>query len=111
MSNSELTNTIELYCKIPFTETTGTFQIQNNLTISQFLDYVNCQVRNKFKINQSYEIEVIEVELGELGCPIERNDELTLHQRYRIINNCFVCYVRPVDPISRVFIRKNDYTR
>jgi len=111
MSNSELTSTIDLYCKIPFTETTGIFKIQNCLTISQFLEYVNHDVRNKLNINQIYDIEVIEVELGELGIPMETNNQQTICERYRITNNCFVCYVRPVDPITKVFVRKNDYTR
>lgn len=111
MLHSELmTDTIDLYCKIPFTEITGKFNIQHNLTISQFLEYINIHVRNKLNINQRYDIEVIEVDFGELGFPIETNNDETIIERYRIINGCFVCYVRPVDPNTRVFTRKNDYS-
>jgi hypothetical protein len=108
MSNFE--RTINLYCKIPFTETTGIFKIRNNLTISELLEYVNVHVRNKLNIDKSYNIEVVEVELGELGDPIETDNKQTLPQVYRNINNCLVFYIRPVHPITKVFIRKNDYT-
>jgi hypothetical protein len=110
MSIFEVNKTIELYCKIPFTETTGIFKIRYNLTISELLEYVNIHVRNKLNIDKSYDIEVVELELGELGKPIETNNKQTLRQVYRNINNCFVFYVRPVHPITKVFIRKNDYT-
>ena len=110
MSTSELMNTIILYCKIPFTEITGKFKIQSSLTISQFLEYVNIHIRNKLNINQIYDIEVVEVDSGELGVSIQSNDEETINQRYKIINGCFVCYIRPVHPITRVFVRKNDYS-
>ncbi len=102
--------TIELYCKIPFTEITGKFNIQDKLTISQFLEYVNTHIRNKLNINQKYDIEVIEAKLGELGLPIEPNNLQTIIQRYKIINGCFVCYVRPVESNTRVFTLKNDYS-
>lgn len=110
MTISEANYTIDLYCKIPFTETTGTFKIKNSLTTSQLVEYINTQVRDKFNIHNNYYIEVIEVESGELGIPIEANNELLRCQGYRNVNDYFVCYVRPVNPTTREFVRKNDYT-
>lgn len=107
---SKASRTIDLYCKIPFSETTGIFKIKKNLTTSQVIEYINTQVRDKFNIHKDYYIDVVEVESGELGSPIQSNNELFIYQNYKNINDYFVCYVRPIHVTTGTFIRKNDYS-
>jgi hypothetical protein len=62
-------------------------------------------------INSKYYIEVIDVGQTdkELAQCIEPRDEDTLLQRYCHINQPIAFYVRPVNPITREFVRQNDY--
>ncbi len=101
---------IEVYFKIPFTEDTKIFKIQNNLTITEFLEYINVYVRNQFNINDNYLIEVVDSDLGELGVPIQMNINQTLYERYGNIKSSLTYYIRPIHPITKLFVCKNDYT-
>jgi len=112
MTNPELPSVIEIYYKIPFTETTGIFKIKNSLTITELLVYIDTEIRSdlnhhfehnaellsQLNISSEYDIEVIDVELGELGPNLEPSEE-TLSERYRnkLFNNCLVYYFRLVD--------------
>ena len=109
MTNPELPSVIKIYYKIPFTETTGIFQIKDSLTITELLVYIdteirsdlnehNAQVLSQLNIHSEYDIEVIDAELDELGPKLEPNEE-TIRERYRnkIYNNSLAYYVRLVN--------------
>ena len=109
MTNPELPSVIKIYYKIPFTETTGIFQIKDSLTITELLVYIdteirsdlnehNAQVLSQLNIHSEYDIEVIDAELDETGCKLEPSEE-TLRERYRnkIYNNSLAYYVRLVN--------------
>ena len=91
-------NMIKLYCKIPYTEKKGLFKIRDDLTISELLHYIDTKVRLKLGIQSYYSIEVVDVELGEMGYKIENSNVETIRERYRnkLFDNCLVYYVRKV---------------
>ena len=106
MTNPELPSVIKIYYKIPFTETTGIFQIKDSLTITELLVYIdteirsdlnehNAQVLSQLNIHSEYDIEVIDAELDETGCKLEPSEE-TLRERYRnkLFNNSLAYYFR-----------------
>ena len=106
MTNPELPSVIKIYYKIPFTETTGIFQIKDSLTITELLVYIdteirsdlnehNAQVLSQLNIHSEYDIEVIDAELDETGCKLESSEE-TLRERYRnkLFNNSLAYYFR-----------------
>ena len=106
MTNPELPSVIKIYYKIPFTETTGIFQIKDSLTITELLVYIdteirsdlnehNAQVLSQLNIHSEYDIEVIDAELDELGPKLEPSEE-TIRERYRnkLFNNSLVYYFR-----------------
>jgi hypothetical protein len=109
MSSSHI-KIIEVYFKIPFTEMTKIFKIKNNLTITEFLKYVNVYVRNQFNINDNYVIEVVDSDLGELGVSIQTNTNQTIYERYGNIKSSLTYYLRPVHSVTKVFVCKNDYS-
>jgi hypothetical protein len=112
MTNPELPSVIEICYKIPFTETTGIFKIKNSLTITELLVYIDTEIRSdlnhhfehnaellsQLNISSEYDIEVIDVELGETGYKLEPSEE-TLSERYRnkLFNNRLVYYFRLTD--------------
>ena len=109
MTNPELPSVIKIYYKIPFTETTGIFQIKDSLTITELLVYIdteirsdlnehNAQVLSQLNIHSEYDIEVIDAELDETGCKLESSEE-TLRERYRnkLFNNSLAYYFRLTD--------------
>ena len=109
MTNPELPSVIKIYYKIPFTETTGIFQIKDSLTITELLVYIdteirsdlnehNAQVLSQLNIHSEYDIEVIDAELDETGCKLESSEE-TLRERYRnkLFNNSLAYYFRLKD--------------
>ena len=109
MTNPELPSVIKIYYKIPFTETTGIFQIKDSLTITELLVYIdteirsdlnehNAQVLSQLNIHSEYDIEVIDAELDETGCKLEPSEE-TLRERYRnkLFNNSLAYYFRLKD--------------
>jgi hypothetical protein len=55
-------------------------------------------VRLKLGIQSYYSIEVVDVELGEMGYKIENSNVETIRERYRnkLFDNCLVYYVRKV---------------
>jgi hypothetical protein len=104
------TTTVMIYFKIPYTDITHTCVVNNRLTTLQLIDYVNVDVRNNLNINPRYDIELVEVGKpdGELApCVEPRNDE-TLLQRYHS-PNMIAYYARPVHPITREFVRRDNY--
>ncbi len=109
MTNSNVSKTIEVYFKIPFTEVTKIFKIKNNLTITEFLEYVNNYVRNQFNINKNYVIEVVDSDSGELGIPIQTNNQ-KLYQIYGNVKTSLTYYIRPIHPVTRRFVCKTDYS-
>jgi hypothetical protein len=114
-NNTQQVRYFDIYCKIPFTEVTGTFRVQSNMTITQFLEYANADIRNNLNIHSYYAIEVVQtgkpgVELAEA---IEPTHEQTLEERYGNIynaGNLVAFYIRPVNPVTREFIRRVDYS-
>ena len=104
-------NTVTIYFKIPYTDITTTCVVDNSLTTLQLMDYVNVDVRNNLNINPRYDIELVEVgqRAGELAtCMEPRNDE-TLLQRCNGSSKLMAFYARPVHPITREFVRRDNY--
>lgn len=91
-----MSNTIDLYCKIPYTEIIGIFEIKDDLTISELLDYIDTEVRLKLNIQWYNSIEVVDIELGEMGYSIVNSHVETIRERYRnkLFNNNLALYVR-----------------
>jgi hypothetical protein len=112
MATPQESNTIQVYFKIPFTDITTTCVVDTGLTTTQFINYVNVEVRNKLNINSRYDIEIVEAGNpgGEFASYMEARDDQTLLQRFNIINKLIAFYARPVIPITREFIRQNDYS-
>ena len=94
-----MSNMINLYCKIPYTEKKGRFKIRDDITISELLHYIDTKVRLKLSIQSYYNIEVVDIELGETGYKIENSNVETIRERYRnkLFDNSLVYYVRKVD--------------
>lgn len=111
MSSSQESTTIRVYCKIPYTDISTVFQIQNSLTTKEFLEYVNINVRNNLNINQRYDIEIVDTGKphGELAEPMEPRCDETLLERYGNTNTLVTFYARPINPITREFIRNANY--
>jgi hypothetical protein len=111
MSNTEESSTFQFYFKIPFTEITTFVEIQKCLTTNEFLEYVNIEVRNNLNINSKYDIEVVDAGKpnGELAYCMEPRYDETLLQRYGNVKTIIACYARPVHPITREFIRRDNY--
>ena len=99
MTNPELPKVINVYYKIPYTETSGIFKIKDSLTITELLVYIDTEIRPELNISSEYKIEVIDAELGETGCKLEANNQETIRERYRnkLFNNCLVYYFRLTD--------------
>lgn len=112
MASPQESNIISVYFKIPYTEITTLLRIPNNLTIRQFLEYVDNDLpRINLNIHQRYSIQVVETGKpgGELAVEMEPRDDQTLLQRYGN-NNSIAFYVRPVEPSTRQFIRSDIYS-
>jgi len=112
MATPQESNTIQVYFKVPFTDITTTCTVNCSLTTLEFMDYVNSDVRNNLNINSRYDIEIVDTgkPAGELApCMEPRNDE-TLLQRYNVVNKLIAVYARPVHPITREFIRRDNYS-
>jgi hypothetical protein len=76
------------------------------------MEYVNVEVRNNLNINSRYDIELVEVGKpdGELApCMEPRNDE-TLLQRCNGSPKLMAYYARPIHPITREFVRRDNYS-
>jgi len=109
---SQESNIIKVYFKIPFSEITTICEIEDSLTISKFINYVNVEVRDKLNINERWYIEVVEAGNinGELALCMDPSDE-TLLQRYNNRSKAFLAYyARPVNPITREFVRNINYS-
>ena len=115
---SEDTNFIEVYCKIAYSEINDIFNVPKNLTISNFINYANSTIRNRFHIHSSYDIEVIEIGDHTYNCPnelipkMEENHNQTMYEKYGHLynRNCLMAfYIRPVNPVTREFIRRENY--
>ena len=110
MSVIESNTAYEIYCKIPWTERTGYFKVPKNLTISEFLEYVDTHIRDYFMIDQTYNIEVVEVSDKKLNCAselapmLEPRTDQTLEQAYGHIYNknmSMAFYIRTVNRLPR----------
>lgn len=117
MSTTEILQTIWVYFKIPFTEITALFKLQDNLPMNELFEYVNTDIRNNLNINTKYDIQLVET-----GQPNEElaynittyRYEQTLREIYdsnnNYNNNTISFYVRPIHHITREFVRQNDYS-
>lgn len=112
MSNIEEFHIIKVYCKIPFTEISHTFVVQDNLTICEFLQFTNIYLHNKLNINTKYDIELVVVgqPLKEFAPPLESRDSQRLRDKFSNISNLIAFYARPINPNTREFVRQNDYS-
>ena len=104
-----------IYCKIPFTDVSGMFTVQSNMTIAEFIEHANTNFRNNLNIHSSYDIEVVQTgnREAELASPIETTNTQTLEQIYGHIynaGNIIAFYIRPVNPVTREFIRRANYS-
>lgn len=112
MATPEESNTIQVYFKIPFTDITTTCTVDCSLTTLEFIDYVNADVRNNLNINSRYDIELVDTGKpgGELAQCMEPRNDVTLLQRYNNVNKLIAFYARPIHPITREFIRRDNYS-
>lgn len=116
-TNTQELRTMEFYCKIPYTEITGTFRVPCELTIAQFYEYCNNVVKVNLNIHSRYDIELVDIDnnvngQAELARAIELRNNQTLKERYHLNynnNNQTAIYIRPVNPTTREFIIQNDY--
>jgi hypothetical protein len=103
--------TIMFYFKVPFTEIRCSYKFPENITITQFLEKVNKDILTILKIHSKYYLEVVETntDKGEYGQALLPNDRQTLQHRYGNLNSDISFYVRPVDPITKIFTRQTSY--
>ena len=59
MTSTECFNSIEIYFKIPYTKITEIVDISDHLTISEFIKYVNNEIRQLLRINEKYDIGIV----------------------------------------------------
>ena len=118
MTSTECFNSIEIYFKIPYTKITEIVDISDHLTISEFIKYVNIEIRQLLRINEKYDIEVVEIDNlnlkvpNELRAKMEERSEETLNERYGHLytkHRIMGFYIRPVDPKTSVFTRQENY--
>ncbi len=104
-------NMVTVYFKIPFTDITTSCVVDNSLTTLEFMNFVNMDVRNNLNINPRYDIELVEVgkPAGELAPCMEPRIDETLLQRYNGSPKLIAYYARPVHPITREFVRRDNY--
>ena len=118
MTHTQELRTMEFYCKIPYSEITGTFRVPCDLTIAQFYEYCNNVVKVNLNIHSRYDIELVDIDnnvngQAELARAIELRNNQTLKERYHInYNNNYqtAIYIRPVNLTTREFIIQNDYS-
>jgi hypothetical protein len=105
-------NVVQVYFKIPYTEICSVFLLENSLTMVEFMQYVNIEVRNTLHINIRYAIDVVDTnqEARELADALEPRADETILQRYGQHNTYLTFYARPVDPMTREFVRQVDYS-
>ena len=101
-----------VYFKIPHSQISSIFMLQRTLTTTDLQNYVNEEVRNRLHIHARYDIEIVDIDKpgGELAPAIVPNNEQLLIQRYGDINVPIAFYVRPVNPITREYVRNIDYS-
>ena len=117
MTNTQELQTMEFYCKIPYTEITGVFRVPCELTIAQFFEYCNNVIKVNLNIHSRYDIELVDIDnnvngQAELATAIEPRNNQTLKERYsNNYNNNYrtSLYIRPVNPTTREFIIQNIY--
>ena len=111
MPTPQDSDTFQMYFKIPFTEITTKQRVPCNITTSDFKLYVNTYIRAILNINAQYYIEVVPIGKpeGELAPFMETRDFETLSQLYNSVNTLIGFYIRPVNPITREFIRFDNY--
>lgn len=93
---------MKFYCKIPYTNVTGTFNIYPDATMSVFVLFVNTSVREYFNISSESKIEIVEVKEQCLNGPNELEPSLeiteqTFEERYGHVyrkNNIMAFYIR-----------------
>jgi hypothetical protein len=112
MATPQESNTIQVYFKIPFTEITTTCNVDCSLTTLEFMNYVNSDIRYNLNIHSRYYIELVDTGKpgGELATCMEPRYDETLLQRYNRMNKVIAFYTRPVHPITREFVRRDNYS-
>jgi len=103
MTTSQETTFVQVYFIIPFTKIKTTCLINYHLSINEFLEYVNTNVRNKLNINPRYDIELVYT--GDQGETIDVYKK-HLHNKHLTIS----FDAQPVNPVTREFIRLDDYS-
>jgi hypothetical protein len=109
--NMSSIQTIPFYFKVPFTEIRCSYKFPKNITIAQFLEQVNKDIRSMLNIHSKYYIEVVEAntDKGEYGEALLPNNSQTLQHRYGNLGVDISFYIRPVDPITKIFTRQISY--
>lgn len=103
--------TIPCYFKIPFTEIRDTIKLPRNITMTEFLEFVNVELRNILNIHSKYYIEVVETNSseGEYGPALLPSDSQTFEQRYGNLSIPVAFYARPVNAETGQFVRQTNY--
>jgi len=105
---------MNVYCKIVYTEITTVISINSDMSIIEFLEYVKNYAKNNMNINSNYDIEL--VNMGQPGDELARQIEPILNQTIQDVyrtnynNDQIGIYIRPINNISREFVRRNDYS-
>lgn len=109
--------TMALYCKVPYTNIYNTFYVQSNMTITEFLEYANINIKTQLEISREYDVEVVQTGNNingdaELAPAIEPSYDVTLEDKFGEFYNTYKIisfYIRPVHPITREFIWLIEY--
>ena len=107
-------NTLLFYFKTVYTTNVWELDVNSDISTADFVDWINsseCHIL--FNIHKEYYIQVIESGINiygdsELGDPIMVSYSDTFGQRFNPKFTSF--YLRPVDPNTQEFIRRNDYS-
>ena len=108
--------TLRFYFKLVYTTKTWNLDINGSMSTADFIEYINKDsMHSLFNIHQYYYIEVVSTNNNhyrdrdsEMEAPIVTSNFDSIAERFSPKTNAF--YLRPVNSLTREFIRRDDYS-
>ena len=100
--------------KLVYTSKTCELDVNSEMNLGEFITWINEdeQIRQLFNIHEHYDLQIVACGNkvngdAELAPPIDAAYE-TIGEKFNPKTTAF--YIRPVDPITEEFIRRDDYS-
>jgi len=106
-------STLEFRFKLVYTPNVWDMVLESNMTFDNFIDYINNEINLRlFNIHPQYYVEIVPAYnyiniYPELAPAIEHSNIKTIGENFKPKTASF--YLRPVHPITKKFIRRNNY--